>query len=528
MVLLIAVTALGSAQATRAGDDGDALVVRIERPGERLREVLGLFDGARAPDPAAALAAWRQATGRHDAPGKAVQALIAALNPGMVDELARLDGATIRLGFPARLTGPRWSVTLPRDDGTLADLATALAMTDGETGGEVWRLARGAASPVAGPLGGGGFRFASGPEVWARPEPESLGPPEGWDVALLPASLAADRADSPSPARLARWRAAAALEAAGCRMVVARVRLEAGDTLRIEARATLDAGATTTAPVMDTAWLDWAPRGPSTAAIVCLATDAQTPLFDRLAEGLDRVEKTDPARSGAAKVRARADLLALAVGVRPAALRTPLRGVTLIVGRDEPGVGQRQSPPVAVVLHTGSPDAADSLVRAIARAAMRREPGVWPERTSRSVATVEGRSLDLARDGADVIVGWGAGWASACLEAHAKTAEAGSWPELRSAIGPATTRAGLVWPGRLVASRLDPSSPLAAALGEAPPVVWTGSVVATNGPEGVARESLDTVTWPDLRPTLRRFLDRLPMSPTRTGDVQAATTEPTP
>src|SRR4051794_10543398 len=74
-----------------------AVTIRVERPDEQLSRLLGLFEGARAPHPAATLAAWRHAGGARI--GKAAEAAIAALNPEMVPELRNLDGAGVVLDF---------------------------------------------------------------------------------------------------------------------------------------------------------------------------------------------------------------------------------------------------------------------------------------------------------------------------------------------------------------------------------------------------------------------------------------------
>ena len=47
-----------------------AIVVRAVRPNQQASAVLQLFDGARAPSPAAAMAAWRAATANINQVGK--------------------------------------------------------------------------------------------------------------------------------------------------------------------------------------------------------------------------------------------------------------------------------------------------------------------------------------------------------------------------------------------------------------------------------------------------------------------------
>src|SRR6478609_4346955 len=64
--------------------------IRADRPDEQLRAVLGLFEGSRAPSPAAALAGWKRASRESGRLGKPLEALIASINPAMVGELRTL------------------------------------------------------------------------------------------------------------------------------------------------------------------------------------------------------------------------------------------------------------------------------------------------------------------------------------------------------------------------------------------------------------------------------------------------------
>ena len=49
----------------------------------------------------------------------------------MADELRGLDQADLVLWFDPDDGAPHWYAALPRDDGSFANLATALALTDG-------------------------------------------------------------------------------------------------------------------------------------------------------------------------------------------------------------------------------------------------------------------------------------------------------------------------------------------------------------------------------------------------------------
>src|SRR4051794_27161325 len=102
-----------------------ALTVRLIRPDQQCERVLALFQGAPAPHPAAALAAWKRATAPHGGLGKAWEAAIAAFNPETASELRLLDQAELVVAFDPDDGMSRWHATLPRDDGSFAALAPA-------------------------------------------------------------------------------------------------------------------------------------------------------------------------------------------------------------------------------------------------------------------------------------------------------------------------------------------------------------------------------------------------------------------
>ena len=116
------------------GTDGgvnppSALNVRLIRPERQGERILSLFQGTRAPHPAAALAAWKQATG--ESLEKSLEALIALGNPATVQELKTFDGTEASFTCDPTEGRIRWHAIVPHDDGTLAALVTALALTDG-------------------------------------------------------------------------------------------------------------------------------------------------------------------------------------------------------------------------------------------------------------------------------------------------------------------------------------------------------------------------------------------------------------
>src|SRR4051812_37376271 len=123
---------VGAARAEGPGPTpSPALELRLVRPDEQWSRVLALFEGTRAPHPAAALAAWKRATVPPRALSRTWEAAIDAFNPDMVREMRSLDRGELVVGFDAVDGSLRWHAALPRDDGTFAALAPALSLTDG-------------------------------------------------------------------------------------------------------------------------------------------------------------------------------------------------------------------------------------------------------------------------------------------------------------------------------------------------------------------------------------------------------------
>jgi len=118
-------------QAAESPPPAPALWVRLLRPDVQSARVTALFQGTRVAHPAEALAAWKRAVGPRHALGKPWDAAIAAFNPAMTGELRGLDQADLVLWFDPDDGAPHWYAALPRDDGTFANLALALALTDG-------------------------------------------------------------------------------------------------------------------------------------------------------------------------------------------------------------------------------------------------------------------------------------------------------------------------------------------------------------------------------------------------------------
>ena len=112
-------------------DVGETLVVRLVHPDRQAAQVLRLFEGSRAPHPAAALAAWKNAARETGQLGKPLEAVIAFFNPEMASEWRLLHGAELIVNWEEANGTPRWYAIVPRDDGTVAAGVTASLLSDG-------------------------------------------------------------------------------------------------------------------------------------------------------------------------------------------------------------------------------------------------------------------------------------------------------------------------------------------------------------------------------------------------------------
>jgi hypothetical protein len=479
----------------------EALRVEVVRPDRVCERLIDLFQGTRAAHPAAALAAWKQATGRHLA--KRTEALIALVNPAMVRELATFDGSSAVIRFERAGARVRWHAVVPHDDGSLAALATALVLTDGACEPPLEGLAVDRWGPPGSPLSAmsRGKFFMAGTRDDLRAALAGDAPPgpraevpAGLHVRLDPEAF---RGAGSLPAR----RLGEGLAALGVDEVVGVLGLR-GETLTAEVAGRV-ASPSTPRVRLEPEWLDWVPKESAVAA-VALAIDPSPGAWDRLFAAADRVERADPARVGVAPLRTRLNLIASAAKVRAEIDLWPnLRGVSLVVFADPGGDVEGMT----VALHTADEASAERIEGLV----VPRVTASWVkgaeanERTAghRSLGRVGNRPLRSARRGATVLVGWGESALRLCLEAKDKPKRS-TGPSIREGWGPVPPqRAGALWPCRLPG--LAPTdSPLAAALSDSPPVLWHGS--------DEARGSRDVIRWTDLRGLVRRFLERLPLS----------------
>jgi hypothetical protein len=487
----------------------EAMTVRLSRPDCQAERLIALFEGARAPHPAAALAGWKRTEGRHGRSlGKPLEAAIAAINPEMARELRLLDGAEVGIAFAAdgRLV---WHAILPRDDGTFAAAGTALALTDG--GGDpplggvaVDRLGPPGAplmARTAGALVVAGTRDALRTALGRVREGRTPGRLEtgtGGLIRLVPGGLRPSRS-------LAVQRLAGALLGAGCREAEGSLNLE-GETVSLVVTGRFD-GPPIAAGAVDPAWLDWVPASGVLGA-AAMTLDPRPEAWDAAFAAADRVEKADPARAQAAPLRTRLNLLARAVGVRPEVDLWPrLRGISAGVTVDPAG----RIDGVLLALHAVDPAAAERMARGIVpRLATRLgvTPADGPDRPEAEgilrLGRLSGLPLDVCRRDATVLVAWGDRMLAAALDAGDHP-ERSAGPTIRASWGSRPPqRAGAFWPSGLSGLATE-GSPVASSLAGAAPVLWWGG---WDGPT-----SRDEIRWAGLNGLVRRFLDRLPLAP---------------
>jgi hypothetical protein len=502
------------------------LTVRAVHPEVQADRLIALFQGARAPHPAAALAAWKHATGGRQSLGKPLEAAVAALNPAMAGELRLFDRAELRLTVDATSGHIRWQALAPGDDGSLAALTTALALTDGAP------LEPLGATPVVrlGPPGSalaatrpGLFAVAaSRAELSALLDPKTAtatGPAmprlphgdrsSGWSLVLDPARLR--RLES-----LDAHRASDVLDELRCRGVEGWAEI-ADETLTLQFVGRLDAAPPVPATI-DPAWLDPVPAT-GVAAVAAVALGRGGEGLDTAFRLADRFEKADPGRAQVAPLRIRLNLLAAAARVRPDVDFWPvLQGVTGAVLVDV----NHHLRGALVGLHANDAEAAGRIARDVVprlaasylRAKRTEPPAAFgPGR----LGAVGGRPVEIVVIGSTVWLGWGDRVLDDARAAAAHP-DRSAGPAVRAAWGKESPqRGGAFWPGRW--ERLaPPGSPLARALADAPPVVWLG------GSRGATL--VDAMRWSGLRGIVRRWLDALPLDPPPDRSVPPARPRP--
>jgi hypothetical protein len=484
-----------------------ALSVRLIRPDLQMDQALGLFRGARAPHPAAALAAWKRGAGpgANAALGKPWEAAIALFNPAMAAELRSFDGAELHITFDPDNGSAHWFAAIPHDDGTFASLATALVLTDGgreppldgpgiavdRLGPPPWPLALRAADRFAMADSREGLRQALEPLRGGERNPGAEGPAleSGWLFEIDPQGLG--RA-GPLPRR----RLAEALRGLGCLRISARGGLE-HETLALTATLWLDIPLVA-AGTVDPAWLDGLPEE-RLVAVFATTIDPADRAWDRGFALADRIERADPAHAGVAPLRTRINLLAAGAKVRPEVDLWPhLRGLTAALLADRAGAVDG----AVVSLHTDSPESAariaGKVLPALAQLLGLRVPPADDE--PRRIGALGHRPVGFRTRGATVRLAWG----EPALALIQGGLASGTLRTLLPRDVPPPQRWGAFWPGRTAAAK-SLGGALADVLAEYPPIQWSGY----NKPPGTR----EVIRWPGLHNLIFRVLERLPLDP---------------
>ena len=481
-----------------AGEPTSAITIRLVGPDEQARRIIDLFRGAKVPHPAAALAAWRRASREPNRLGKPLEALIAAINPRMAEDLRTLDGAEVALWSEPEGGRLAWNAILPDDDGTFAALATSLVLSGGAAEGPLGGLAVDRLGPPGSPL------MAKAPRgllvAGDRPGLESArnrseGLPQDRDTSGIELSVA--RGAFARSRSLTLRRLSEALRDVHDPVLQGRLCLEDS---RLEFRARGNFGPKPDDPAtIEPGWLDWVPVDRAMVAFA-VAIDPRVESRDAAFRLADRVERVDPARSNMAPLRLRLELLARGAGVRLESDVLPhLRGVSGWIGSGEGAIDGG-----LIAFHLGRGDVAGRLFSGI-KPLNGNGNGAGAD-GARSLGSLQGRPLQFFRAGSTLLVSWGVGSLDASLAAHARP-DGSAGPSLRRGWRDRRPScAGGIWPGRI--SGLVPrGSPLALALAEAPPVVWKGA-----WDDGSPAFGFD-LRSSDLRPILRRFLALIPLEP---------------
>lgn len=499
--------------------------------------MINLFKGSGAASPAEAMAAWRRATGEHEAVGKPLQAVAAIFNPAMVREWRALDGARLDLAVEGARPGPLWGFVAPRDDGAIASVITALRLSGGadeppildppiaverlgETNGALAARLSGAAvfANHRDMLAAEIQRLRAGP---ADPAPPALFKPDdsGFAITMRPDRVVVDPRVAPGLDRLAAT-------ARGFGLVAAHGKLGLdGDRLRLVVVSQFEpqgegVAPGESAPALDPSWLAWFPeRQTAAAAAIALGTGAE--FWDGLFQVADAIDRAERTRADLAPLRTRLNFLGLARGVRLEADLWPLlRGASVGALIDEAAPAELRG--AVVALHAANPESArrilDRVVSPLASLAGGVAPKVQGEAAGaaeapRPLGRISGRPLEAIVKDSTVLVGWGDGALTRSLQSAEKPDESLAAllkKKERGDDGRALHRFGVVWPDRaaLALGAVGPHSPLAAALTGAAPVVWRG------GWSGA--EACDAAEWPELRGVVARFLEQIPQAPFET------------
>ena len=496
LVLLILAGSLGLTFTVASAEEPTVpptIKVRLVRPDRLFESLIHLFDGSRAPHPAAALAAWKRASTEPKRLGKGGDALIATINPSMVREVAGLDET--QLAFRPIPGSDRWAwrAHFPHDEGTLAALAPTAALSGGGVepslgeyrvdrlpGDTLILLGRGPAGLLA-----ANSREDLTAAIAASAMPCPASPIEsGFLIEVDPTTR-----DTWTTPLGRRW--AEAARVTDCQTVNAQLQVE--KTTLVGSVTGRFTGVVPPLGPIDPAWLECIPgRGP--LAALAFRVDPTTGSWTRLFDLIDRVERTDPTHANVASSRIRLALAALAVGVRLEANLWPhLVGVAAWVG-----MGDGRLDRGTISFHLDDPASAARLAMDLKG---RRVQDAGDEVVE--LAQVGGQPLCLVRRGASLFVSWGdEGWPATRQTLNDPQQSARSWLGAGRSEA-ASSRVGAIWLDQL--PFVPPGSPLAASLASAPPFRWAG--------RNDGNQTFDEFWADGLDATVRRFLDLIPQDP---------------
>jgi hypothetical protein len=553
----------GNGRAELPGDE--TLIVQLVHPERQAARVLSLFEGSRAPHPAAALAAWKRAAGDHGSLGKPLEAAIALFNAEMVREWRTLHEAELRLDLSARAGGSRWQAVVPRDDGSVAAAITAQRLTSGGAEPPIGEPGSALVVERLGPPGGMVATQVGSAVIVASSRAElaralrRIGPARRPNAGESRVALDENQLDSglvfvlnasqlsvPADAALTWHRAAELLRGLQCRKLEGNLALK-GERLALEVTTHLDRDARValTAPsasVIEPGWLERVPAA-GVMGVFSIAIEPTAAFWSSAFSVADRVDRADPAHAGLAPLRSRANLLAKAAGVSLETDFWPhLKGLTACVmgSREKPGIPTS----ALVVLHVDVAAAAERLATLVlprfgviltgkqpqeARPGEAgkgqeeqlggvgngdtRQPSPAADGELRRLGMVSGQPLVIWRRGRDVLIGWGEDAAARCRDVEGRPERSvaplcNGWAREGKH---APQRVGAVWPARCWAPgrNLAPSSTPWQVLGGDPPVVWWG----WNQPDS----AIDSISCTGLRERVRQFLDQVPLKTKNEG-----------
>lgn len=420
--------------------------------------VIALMDETPFADPATALSAWKRQGGTRRTLGKPLEALIAALNPATARRLSALNGS--RLSFQHMQDDTlRWWASIPDDRGIAADLATALALTDGRAeeplnsfpDSQVERLGSPASTLIARSgrrLALAGDRPALGAalrELNARRPAGETGIPDGsgCQIRFLPTEVTGASAEFKA--------VASALVKIGVQAIDAKAVIH-DDEFSIQTITTCKRP-TEPGRAIDRTWLAWLPADADAALSLVLYPEGDS--WPSLFDAVDAYQRADPANANLAPSRLRLNLLLRAAGIQfERDVRPALLGVSIAIRSDTPGIRLSRSSWIIVTLHLDDNTSAKRIVDGLSTNLAGRF-GLEVDRRGRDVVIARGRPINRDRAGS-------AEQPEANLAAFLVTLLQDEAP----------SRIGYLQAGRL--ARQLTSIEIPESLEEATPIVWTG------------------------------------------------------